>query len=116
MVGTRNIPGDIAKTFSVTTFIDKLAAKVWPAKAPRSSIGFQYICELMLEQNILIGGEESGRLSAQDGMSERDATRSPHCFSPSDGLAWQINSATCSPLCTAALWCIITYGNQRDLK
>ena len=59
LVGTRNLPGDIAKTFSVTKLIDKLAAK-FGRTLREVPIGFKYICELMLEQNILIGGEESG--------------------------------------------------------
>jgi phosphomannomutase len=37
-------------------------------------IGFKYICELMLEQNILIGGEESGGIGFSLYLPERDAT------------------------------------------
>jgi phosphomannomutase len=37
-------------------------------------IGFKYICELMLEQNILIGGEESGGIGTSLYLPERDAT------------------------------------------
>ena len=48
-------PGDIAKTFSVTKLIDKRAAK-FGRGLDEVPIGFKYICELMLEQNILIGG------------------------------------------------------------
>ncbi len=59
LAGTRSLPGDIAKTFSVTKLIDRLAAK-FGRKLHEVPIGFKYICELMLEQNILIGGEESG--------------------------------------------------------
>src|SRR6266852_2562225 len=48
LAGTRNLPGDIAKTFSVTKLIDKLAAK-FGRKLHETPIGFKYICELMLE-------------------------------------------------------------------
>jgi phosphomannomutase len=37
-------------------------------------IGFKYICELMLEQNILIGGEESGGIGTSLYLPERDAS------------------------------------------
>jgi phosphomannomutase len=37
-------------------------------------IGFKYICKLMLEQNILIGGEESGGIGTSLYLPERDAT------------------------------------------
>jgi phosphomannomutase len=73
LAGTRMLPGDIAKTFSVTKLIDKLAAK-FGRKLHEVPIGFKYICELMLEQNILIGGEESGGIGTSLYLPERDAT------------------------------------------
>ncbi len=73
LAGTRNLPGDIAKTFSVTKLIDKLAARL-KRKLHETPIGFKYICELMLEQNILIGGEESGGIGTSLYLPERDAT------------------------------------------
>jgi alpha-D-glucose phosphate-specific phosphoglucomutase len=73
LAGTRNLPGDIAKTFSVTKLIDKLAVK-FGRKLHEVPIGFKYICELMLEQNILIGGEESGGIGTSLYLPERDAT------------------------------------------
>jgi phosphomannomutase len=73
LAGTRELPGDIAKTFSVTKLIDKLAAK-FGRKLHETPIGFKFICELMLEQNILIGGEESGGIGTSLYLPERDAT------------------------------------------
>jgi alpha-D-glucose phosphate-specific phosphoglucomutase len=73
LAGTRNLSGDIAKTFSVTKLIDKLAAK-FNRKLHEVPIGFKYICELMLEQNILIGGEESGGIGTSLYLPERDAS------------------------------------------
>jgi len=73
LIGTRNLPGNIAKTFSVTKLIDKLAAK-FGRKLYEVPVGFKYICELMLEQNILIGGEESGGIGTSLYLPERDAT------------------------------------------
>jgi len=73
LAGTRKLPGDIAKTFSVTKLIDKLAAK-FNRKLHEVPIGFKYICELMLQQNILIGGEESGGIGTSLYIPERDAT------------------------------------------
>ena len=73
LAGTRDLPGEIAKTFSVTKLIDKLAAKL-NRKLHEVPIGFKYICELMLEQNILIGGEESGGIGTSLYLPERDAT------------------------------------------
>src|SRR5712692_3169637 len=73
LAGARNLPGDIAKTFSVTKLIDKLAIK-FCRKLHEVPVGFKYICELMLERNILIGGEESGGIGTSLYLPERDAT------------------------------------------
>jgi len=73
LAGTRNLPGDIAKTFSVTKLIDKIAAR-FGRTLHEVPIGFKYICELMLERNILAGGEESGGFGTSLYLPERDAT------------------------------------------
>jgi alpha-D-glucose phosphate-specific phosphoglucomutase len=73
LAGTRNLPGDIAKTFSVTKLIDKIAAK-FGRTLHEVPIGFKYICELMLERDILAGGEESGGFGTSLYLPERDAT------------------------------------------
>ena len=73
LIGTRLLPGDVAKTFSVTKLVDKLAAK-FHRKLHEVPVGFKYICELMLEQDILIGGEESGGIGTSLYLPERDAT------------------------------------------
>jgi phosphomannomutase len=73
LAGTRGIPGDVAKTFSATKMIDKIAAKFGRA-VHETPIGFKYICELMLERDILLGGEESGGIGTKLHLPERDAT------------------------------------------
>jgi phosphomannomutase len=73
LAGTRNLTGDVAKSFTVTKMIDKIAdrfgRKVW-----ETPVGFKYICERMLESDILIGGEESGGIGTKLYLPERDAT------------------------------------------
>src|ERR1017187_7909664 len=73
LAGTRGIPGDVAKTFSSTKMLDKIAAK-FGRKVFETPIGFKYICELMLERDILLGGEESGGTGTKLYLPERDAT------------------------------------------
>jgi len=72
LAGTRKISGDVAKTFSVTKLVDKLAAKFGRA-LHETPVGFKYICELMLERDILLGGEESGGIGTKLHIPERDA-------------------------------------------
>jgi phosphomannomutase len=73
LAGTRKLAGDVAKSFTVTKMIDKIAAKlgrrVW-----ETPVGFKYICEKMLEGDIVLGGEESGGIGTKLYLPERDAT------------------------------------------
>jgi phosphomannomutase len=73
LAGTRGILGDVAKTFSSTKMLDKIAGK-FGRKIFETPIGFKYICELMLERDILLGGEESGGIGTKLYLPERDAT------------------------------------------
>ena len=73
LAGTRKLDGDVAKTFSTTKMIDKIAAK-FSRKVWETPIGFKYICDRMLEGNILLGGEESGGIGTRLYLPERDAT------------------------------------------
>jgi len=73
LAGTRGIHGDLAKTFSTTKMLDKIAEK-FGRNVFETPIGFKYICELMLERDILLGGEESGGIGTKLYLPERDAT------------------------------------------
>ena len=73
LAGTRNLTGDVAKTFSTTKMIDKIAAK-FGRKLWETPIGFKYICDRMLEGDIVVGGEESGGIATKLYLPERDAT------------------------------------------
>ncbi len=73
LAGTRQIKGDVAKTFSATDMVDKIAQK-FGRNVFVTPIGFKYICELMLERDILLGGEESGGIGTKLYLPERDAT------------------------------------------
>lgn len=73
LADTRKLAGDVAKTFSVTKMVDRIAER-FGRKVFETPIGFKYICELMLERDILLGGEESGGIGTKLYLPERDAT------------------------------------------
>ncbi len=73
LAGTRNLPGEVVKTFSTTKLIDKIAAK-FGRRLWETPIGFKYVCDRMLESDILLGGEESGGIGTKLYLPERDAT------------------------------------------
>jgi len=67
----RDWPGDVVRAFNTTRMLDRIAAR-HNRKLLECGIGFKYICDLMLERQILIGGEESGGIGIQRHLPERD--------------------------------------------
>ncbi len=63
--------GSVVKTVSTTRLIDKLCAKYGLALHV-VPIGFKNICEYMLKEKVLIGGEESGGIGVLGYIPERD--------------------------------------------
>lgn len=64
-------PGDVTRAFNTTKMIDRISAK-YGRRLHEHGIGFKYVCELMLQQEILIGGEESGGVGISRHLPERD--------------------------------------------
>ncbi|MBU1062409.1 MAG: phosphoglucomutase/phosphomannomutase family protein [Candidatus Omnitrophica bacterium] len=63
--------GAVVKTISNTTLIDRIVKK-YNLKLHETPVGFKYICRLMLDEDILIGGEESGGIGVKNSIPERD--------------------------------------------
>ena len=64
-------PGDLVRAFNTTHQLDRIAAK-HGRKLHEVSIGFKYAADLMMKQEILIGGEESGGIGYGRFLPERD--------------------------------------------
>jgi phosphomannomutase len=64
-------PGDVVRAFNTTGMMDRIAAK-YGRKLYECNIGFKYIADLMMEHEILIGGEESGGIGYGRFLPERD--------------------------------------------
>jgi alpha-D-glucose phosphate-specific phosphoglucomutase len=64
-------PGDVVRGFNTTRMLDRIAAK-HGRKIYETKIGFKYIADLMMEREILIGGEESGGIGYSRYLPERD--------------------------------------------
>jgi len=63
--------GAVAKTVSLTTMVNLFCEK-HKIKLFETPVGFKHIAKLMVEERILIGGEESGGLSSIVHIPERD--------------------------------------------
>jgi phosphomannomutase len=64
-------PGDVTRAFNTTKMLDRIVAK-YGRTLHEHGIGFKYVCDLMLEKQILIGGEESGGVGISKHLPERD--------------------------------------------
>ena len=64
-------PGEVVRAFNTTRMIDRICAR-YGRKMHECGIGFKYICDLMLERDVLIGGEESGGIGIPRHLPERD--------------------------------------------
>jgi phosphomannomutase len=64
-------PGAVTRAFNTTKMLDRICAK-HGREIIEHGIGFKYVCDLMLEREILIGGEESGGIGFQRHLPERD--------------------------------------------
>jgi phosphomannomutase len=64
-------PGDVTRAFNTTKMLDRIAAK-YGRKLHEHGIGFKYVVDLMLEREIVMGGEESGGVGISKHLPERD--------------------------------------------
>ncbi len=71
LVEQKGLRGEVVKTLSVTQMIDKQCER-YGLTMHETPVGFKYVCRLMTERDILIGGEESGGLGVKIHIPERD--------------------------------------------
>ncbi|HSS19262.1 MAG TPA: phosphoglucomutase/phosphomannomutase family protein [Pyrinomonadaceae bacterium] len=71
LVRQRKMSGGVVRTFSQSVLLKRIA-ETHGLKLYESPIGFKYIADLMLNDDILIGAEESGGIGVKDHIPERD--------------------------------------------
>lgn len=67
----KNFTGTVVKSFSVSDKVAKLCG-IKNLECITTKIGFKYICELMVNGDVLIGAEESGGIAIKGHIPERD--------------------------------------------
>jgi phosphomannomutase len=70
-VEKRGWTGGVAQTLTVSELVKRVARK-YGLKLYETPVGFKYITTLMLKEDILIGGEESGGIGLKNYIPERD--------------------------------------------
>jgi alpha-D-glucose phosphate-specific phosphoglucomutase len=71
LLDVRGERGDIVKTLSTTTMLNKLG-QMYGVPVHETGVGFKYVAPKMIETNALIGGEESGGYAFRNNVPERD--------------------------------------------
>lgn len=67
----KGVRGKVCTAFSTTPRVEKLC-KHYGLELETVKIGFKYICEIMLREDVLLGGEESGGIAIKGHIPERD--------------------------------------------
>ncbi|HWB64091.1 MAG TPA: hypothetical protein VG603_11310, partial [Chitinophagales bacterium] len=63
--------GKVVIAFSVSEKVKKLC-EIYNLPVEVTKIGFKYICEIMQQEDVLVGGEESGGIAVKGNIPERD--------------------------------------------
>ena len=71
LVEKRGMSGAVVRTVSTTRMIDRLA-KRYGMKLYETPVGFNHIADYMMQEDVLIGGEESGGISFKGHIPEGD--------------------------------------------
>lgn len=71
LVKYKGMNGKVCTAFSTTPKVEKLC-RHYGLTLETVKIGFKYICEIMLKEDVLLGGEESGGIAIKGHIPERD--------------------------------------------
>ncbi|HNA88958.1 MAG TPA: phosphoglucomutase/phosphomannomutase family protein, partial [Anaerolineales bacterium] len=71
LVEKRGMSGAVVRTVSTTRMLDRLA-KRYGVKIYETPVGFNHIADIMMNEDVLIGGEESGGISFKGHIPEGD--------------------------------------------
>jgi phosphomannomutase len=71
LVEERGMTGTVVRTVSTTRMVDRLCAR-YGLTLKETPVGFNHIADLMLAEDVLIGGEESGGISIKGHIPEGD--------------------------------------------
>lgn len=71
LIRNRKMTGSVVTTFSQSVLIKRIAA-AYNLTLHETPIGFKYVADFMLRENVLLGAEESGGIGVQGHIPERD--------------------------------------------
>src|SRR6185369_14194688 len=71
LVKYKDMKAKVCTAFSTTPKVQKMC-KHYGLESETVKIGFKYICEIMVNEDVLLGGEESGGIAIKGHIPERD--------------------------------------------
>jgi len=71
LLKNRGLKGILVRTVATTHLLDEIA-RDYNTEAVETPVGFKYIAQVMMERPVVVGGEESGGLSIQGHIPEKD--------------------------------------------
>jgi len=71
LIAEKGYTGSVARSIATTHMIDAIA-KLHNIKVKETPVGFKYIAEVMMKENVILGGEESGGLTIKGHIPEKD--------------------------------------------
>ena len=73
LIQDRKMSGGVVKTLVGSNLVDNICKKL-KLKLYETPVGFKYISELMIKEDILVGGEEAGGMGFKNYIPERDGS------------------------------------------
>jgi len=67
----KGMTGKVVVSFTVSNRVRKLC-KLYGLPIEVTKVGFKYICDIMIAEDVLVGGEESGGIAVKGHIPERD--------------------------------------------
>ncbi len=71
LIEDKKMKGSVVRSVATTHMIDKIA-KLHKVKVHETPVGFKHIAKLMMQESVVIGGEESGGISIKGHVPEKD--------------------------------------------
>ena len=71
LIEHKKYSGSVVRSLATTHMIDRIAQR-HNIEVHETPVGFKYIAEIMLKEDVIIGGEESGGLSVKGHIPEKD--------------------------------------------
>jgi len=72
LLKNKNKKGSVVKTVATSQMIDKIADIYGGVKVHETAVGFKWVGQIMRQEDVIIGGEESGGLSIIGHIPEKD--------------------------------------------